>query len=121
MEEPKVATVRQIEKSFDEVSTPFEPIFPPVSLRYQEIHDVMLYFLTSLGRDFIDIVEAVIIQNVLKVADVRPAPMQGCFSEQARSIARIADCSHPSRGSFRQLEWAIIPDAGVMRITPSRE
>ncbi|HMC81774.1 MAG TPA: methyltransferase domain-containing protein, partial [Candidatus Polarisedimenticolia bacterium] len=52
-----MATVRQIEKSFDEVSTPFEPIFPPVSLRYQEIHDVMLYFLTSLGRDFIDIVE----------------------------------------------------------------
>jgi tRNA (cmo5U34)-methyltransferase len=57
MEEPNVATLRQIEKSFDEVSTPFEPIFPPVSLRYQEIHDVMLYFLTSLGRDFIDIVE----------------------------------------------------------------
>ncbi len=57
MEEPKVAIVRQIEKSFDEVSTSFESIFPPVSLRYQEIHDVMLYFLTSLGRDFIDIVE----------------------------------------------------------------
>src|SRR5882672_10466755 len=57
MEEPKVATLRQIEKSFDEVTTPFESIFPPVSLRYQEIHDVMLYFLTSLGREFIDIVE----------------------------------------------------------------
>jgi tRNA (cmo5U34)-methyltransferase len=57
MEESKVATLRQIEKSFDEVSAPFESIFPPVSLRYQEIHDVMLYFLTSLGREFIDIVE----------------------------------------------------------------
>jgi len=57
MEEPKVATLRQIEKSYDEVTTPFESIFPPVSLRYQEIHDVMLYFLTSLGREFIDIVE----------------------------------------------------------------
>ena len=71
--------------------------------------------------DFIDIVEAVRIQNVLKVADVRPAPMQGCFSEQARSVARIADCSHPSWGSFRQFEWAIIPDIGVMRITSGRE
>jgi tRNA (cmo5U34)-methyltransferase len=52
-----VATLRQIEKSFDEASTSSETIFPHVVLRYREIHDVMLYFLTSLGRDFIDIVE----------------------------------------------------------------
>jgi hypothetical protein len=71
--------------------------------------------------DFIDIVQAVRIQNVLKLADVRPAPMQGCFSEQARSVARIANRGHPSRGSFRQLEWAIVPDTGVMRITPGRQ
>lgn len=52
-----MATLRQIEKTFDEASTPYDQIFPRVILRYREIHEVLLYFLTSLGREFIDIVE----------------------------------------------------------------
>lgn len=52
-----MATVRQIEQTFDEVAPGYEQIFPRVVLRYREINEVMLYFLTSLGRDFIDIVE----------------------------------------------------------------
>jgi hypothetical protein len=71
--------------------------------------------------DFIDIIQAVRIQNVLELANVRTAPMQGCFSEQARSVAGIADRSHPSRRSFRQFEWTIIPNTGVMWITPGCE
>lgn len=47
----------QFEKTFVEASTPYDQIFPRVILRYREIHEVMLYFLTSFGRDFIDIVE----------------------------------------------------------------
>src|ERR1044071_5163472 len=54
---PKVATLRQIEQTFEDVPPGYEQIFPQVVLKYREINEVMLYFLTSLGRDFIDIVE----------------------------------------------------------------
>src|SRR6266480_2853556 len=66
--------------------------------------------------DFIDIVQAVGIQNVFELADVRPAPMERRFSKQTRSITRIANCSHPGWRSFRQIERAIVPDAGVVRV-----
>jgi len=46
-----------MEQTFDDAPVPFDQIYARVILRYREIHEVMLYFLTSLGRDFIDIVE----------------------------------------------------------------
>jgi tRNA (cmo5U34)-methyltransferase len=75
-----VATLRQIDKSFDEATATtatYDGIFPRVILRYKEIHDVMLYFLTSLGRDFIDIVELGVGTGELTAEMLRRFPEAG--------------------------------------------
>src|SRR5437764_3719191 len=71
--------------------------------------------------DFIDIVQAVRIQNVLELAQIRSASVERCFPEQTCSIAGIADRRHPGGSPFRQLERAIVPDAGVVRIASYRQ
>ncbi len=72
-----MATLRQIEQSFDEASATYDQIFPRVILRYREIHEVMLYFLTSLGRDFIDIVELGVGAGELTAEVLRRFPEAG--------------------------------------------
>lgn len=69
--------MRQIEKPYEEASTPYDPVFPRVVQRYREIHDVMLYFLTSLGRDFIDIIELGVGTGELTVEVLRRFPEAG--------------------------------------------
>ena len=73
----EVATLRQIEQTFDDASTSYDQIFPRVILRYREIHEVMLYFLTSLGRDFIDIVELGVGTGELTAEVLRRFPEAG--------------------------------------------
>jgi len=72
-----VATLRQIEQTFDDASTPYDQIYPRCILRYREIHEVMLYFLTSLGRDFIDIVELGVGAGELTAEVLRRFPEAG--------------------------------------------
>jgi len=73
----KVPTLRQIEPTFEDVAPGYEQILPSVVLRYREIHDVMLYFLTSLGRDFIDIVELGVGTGELTMEVLRRFPEAG--------------------------------------------
>ena len=70
-------TLRQIEQTFDEASGNYDQIFPRVILRYREINEVMLYFLTSLGRDFIDIVELGVGEGELTAEVLRRFPEAG--------------------------------------------
>ena len=72
-----MATLGQIEKTFDEVSANYDQIFPRVIQRYREIHDVMHYFLSSLGRDFIDIVELGVGTGELTAEVLRRFPEAG--------------------------------------------
>ncbi len=72
-----MATLRPIEQTYDEVPASYEQVFPRVVLRYREISDVMLYFLTSLGRDFIDIVELGVGTGELTAEVLRRFPEAG--------------------------------------------
>ncbi len=72
-----MATLRPMEQAFDEASTPYDQIYARVILRYREIHEVMLYFLTSLGRDFIDIVELGVGNGELTAEVLRRFPEAG--------------------------------------------